>query len=122
MSMSIDQAFVLKAKEVMAKLEKLDKRSHPRPPARLRWLVDSLCGSYGSATCPPPGYEGVTRSYSDIRTPTGPKDRLARTFVALEEIEEWITRAAAGAARHQQEVERQSNGDIVRLETYAALH
>ena len=118
--MTIQEAFREKVQACMAALDELDKRSNPRPPANLAWLVRNLQREHQTVE-PPAQYERIKFNYTQPLLPTGPKDKIARTFVLLEELQEWICKAKAGAAKHQQDVESQTNAAIVRLETYAAL-
>ena len=50
-----------------------------------------------------------------------PVDRLARTYCAMEELAAWLDRVDAGEKLHQEEINRQAESKIVRLQTAAAL-
>ena len=95
------------------------RRCTPRPPRELVWVYTQLTGSMSkreAVTIPSNCYWP-----SDYGKANGPPDRIARTFVALEELEEWLNRLDAGLAAHQVEIEKQARAKIVRLDTYAAF-
>lgn len=107
-------------------VESLPLRTNPRPPDKLKFL----------AAC----FTEFSVGLNDSQTPRGciglriigkavvlddlihePLDKLARTFVALEQFEQWLRRVSDGEQRHQAEMERQASHKMVRIETYIAL-
>ena len=103
----IDAVFQ-KNKQVLQRYSNLNKNTNPRIPHKLEWIISNV-KIPGSFVKP------------DGRINNIPLDKLARTFCALEEFEEWLEKVENGIKKHQVEMERQADTKICRLKTFAAL-
>lgn len=124
------RALMVKLTAVLGRFKRLNPRYKARCPARLQWVMDSLTPDGKSE--PPKGYctlvkglmrdESVMAKYATgaaLDYCTEPEDMLARTYCALEDFDDWLTRVEDGVARHEEELKRQCASKMVRLQTYA---
>lgn len=100
-----------KHKQVSQRYKNLDKRTKPRVPHKLKWIINENDATTSFVGIGEMKY--VSRSF--------PLDKLARTFCALEEFENWLEKVENGIKKHQEEMERQASTKICRLKTFAAL-
>lgn len=101
-----------KHEQVCRRYNNLNNRNNFRVPYHIQWIFDHRKISTKA------------KSFANLRDLTNPinkLDKLARTFCALEEAEEWLDKLEAGIKRHQEEMERQANTKICRLKTFVAL-
>ena len=108
-----------KIKTLSYKYNKLDRRSNPRAPHKLVWLLKEMGFSMTNKTALTPKSHASLKNLqneSNCRI-----DEMARTFCALEALNDWMNKVEDGAKKHQEEMEKQANGMIVQLKTFAAL-
>lgn len=113
--MNLIQAFNKKLEIIEQKVYQMDKRSNPRVPYRLGWI-----GNYFSIATHKYSVPSNCVSFKNVSVNV-PIDKLARTFCALEDFEDWLDRVRDGSKKHQQEMEKQAETKIVRFKTFASM-
>lgn len=123
--MTNEEAISTKFLQIRNKLTELDFRTKPNPPRALRWIAQTMDERFHlkEKVFVPKGCVKINNQCGNVKiekeTPT---DRIARTFCALEEFEEWLRRVEEGESKHQEEMERQANAKIARLSLYRMSH
>lgn len=118
------KVFVERWKQIIMRT-KVTRQCRATPPKHIKWFVDCVYLDEWSSA--------VLKQKSKYWLPYRPgrisveemQDasiaRVSRTFVLLDDIEEWLDRLDAGIARHEAELERQAASAITRFQTAVAM-
>lgn len=107
-----------KIQQVYNKYISLDKRSNPRPPKKLIWLIEEMEERKTVKIVTHHIFTSLFDIYNN-HNHNIKLDSLARTFCALEDLENWVMKAEIGIKKHQKEMEKQAHHKIVRMKTFA---
>mgnify|MGYP001616151550 CR=1 FL=1 len=116
--MTLLEAMRIKALSLFNRTSKMATRSNPRVPHKLQWIAKEF-KIFSGKTLVPVGH--IPISFDMGSTAYYPTDKIARTFCALEDFEDWLNRVEIGEEKHQKEMERQALTKIVRLKTFAEM-
>lgn len=113
-------------KRICVRAEEARLRTNPRPPHALDWIWWLVVkrGERKDGKDWTPKWNVISRvSYPHMAEflPRSREDEYAKTFVALEDFMKWFDRALIGECKHQEELNRQCESKIVRLQTHIAL-